>query len=65
MTIKEFMKQMRMIQKNNKNKEIKIKVWMTIKWEYKERDLEMQDIVESNYNWETRVILAPLETFFR
>ncbi len=57
MTTKELIKQLKMIEKEHEGKEIKIKIWTIENGNYKEKDLILQNIVESNYNWKTTVIL--------
>lgn len=56
MTTKELIKQLKMLEKEHKGEEIKIKIWTIENWDYKENDLILQNIVESNYDWKTTVI---------
>lgn len=58
MTVKEFIKQLKMVQKNHEWKEIQVKIWTFEKWELKETELELQNIVESNYDGKTTIILT-------
>lgn len=47
-----------MVQKNHEWKEIQVKIWTIEKWEVKEKDLILQNIVESNYDGKTTIILT-------
>lgn len=58
MTVKELIKQLKMVQKNHEWKEIQVKIWTIEKWEVKEKDLILQNIVESNYDGKTTIILT-------
>jgi hypothetical protein len=58
MNVKELIKQLKMAQKNHEWKEIQVKIWTIEKWEVKEKDLILQNIVESNYDWKTTIILT-------
>ena len=64
MNSKELIKQLRMVEKKHKWKEIKIKIWIIDKNEYKENDLVLQDIVESNYDGKTTIILNAFNSFY-
>lgn len=57
MTTKELIKQLKMVEKEHKGKEIKIKIWTIENWNYKENDLILQNIIESNCDWKTTIIL--------
>ena len=57
LNIKGLIKQLKMIEKEHNGKEIKIKIWTIENGNYKEKDLILQNIVESNYDWKTTVIL--------
>ena len=58
MTVKELIKQLKMVQKKHEWKEIQVKIWTIEKWEVKEKDLILQNIVESNYDGKTTIILT-------
>jgi hypothetical protein len=58
MTVKELIEQLKMVQKIHEWKEIQVKIWTIEKWEVKEKDLILQNIVESNYDWKTTIILT-------
>ena len=58
LNIKELIKQLKMIEKEHNGKEIEIKIWTIENGEVKENGLILQNIVESNYNWKTTVILS-------
>jgi hypothetical protein len=58
MTVKELIKQLKMVQKIHEWKEIQVKIWTIEKWEVKEKDLILQNIVESNYDGKTTIILT-------
>lgn len=57
MTTKELIKQLKMIEKEHNWKEIEIKIWTIENGNYKENNLILQNIVESNFDWKTTVIL--------
>jgi hypothetical protein len=58
MTVKELIEQLKMVQKIHEWKEIQVKIWTIEKWEVKEKDLILQNIVESNYDGKTTIILT-------
>ncbi len=58
MNTKELIKQLKMVEANHKWKEIKVKIWTIENWEPKEIDLILQNIVESNYDGKTTIILT-------
>ena len=58
MTVKELIKQLKMVQKKHEWKEIQVKIWTIEKWEVKEKDLILHNIVESNYDGKTTIILT-------
>lgn len=58
MTVKELIKQLKLVETRHKWKEIKVKIWTIEKWEVKEKDLILQNIVESNYDGKTTIILT-------
>lgn len=63
MTTKELIKQLKMIEKKNKpiywekEKEIIVKIWTIENGRVKEKELVLQNIMESNYDGKTTVIL--------
>lgn len=57
MNTKDLIKQLRMVEKKHNKKEIKIKIWSFEDWKYTEKELILQNIVESNYDWKTTIIL--------
>lgn len=57
MTAKELIKQLKIILKEHKGKEIEMKIWIIKNGNYEESDLILQGIIESNYDWKTTVIL--------
>ena len=57
MNSKELIKQLKMIEKKHDKKEIEIKIWSFENWKYTEKELILQNIVESNYDWKTTIIL--------
>ena len=57
MNNKELIKQLKMIEKKHDKKEIEIKIWSIENWKYTEKELILQNIVESNYDWKTTIIL--------
>ena len=57
MNSKELIKQLKMVGKKHDKKEIKIKIWSIENWKYSEKELILQNIVESNYDWKTTIIL--------
>jgi hypothetical protein len=57
MNSKELIKQLKMIEKKHDKKEIEIKIWSIEDWKYTEKELILQNIVESNYDWKTTIIL--------
>lgn len=63
MTTKELIKQLKMIEKKNKpiywekEKEIIVKIWTIENGKVKEKELALQNIMESNYDGKTTVIL--------
>lgn len=57
MTVKELIKQLKMVQDEHKGKEIKVKIGTIENWEVKENDLILQNIVESNSDGKTTIIL--------
>lgn len=58
MTTKELIKQLKMIEKEHKGKEIKVEIAFINEKEYKHGELILQNIMESNYDGETTVILS-------
>lgn len=58
MTTKELIKQLKMIEKEHKGKEIKVEIAFIDEKEYKHGELKLQNIMESNYDWKTTVILS-------
>lgn len=42
----------------HKWKEIKVKIWIIEDWKLKETELELQNIVESNFDGKTTIILT-------
>lgn len=57
MNSKELIKQLKMIEKKHDKKEIEIKIWSIENGKYTEKELILQNIVESNYDWKTTIIL--------
>lgn len=58
MSTKELIKQLRLVETKHKWKEIKVKIWIIEDWKLKETELELQNIVESNYDGKTTIILT-------
>lgn len=58
MNTKELIKQLKMVETMHKWKEINVKIWVIENWKLKETDLVLQNIVESNYDGKTTIILT-------
>lgn len=58
MNTKELIKQLKMVETMHKWKEINVKIWVIENWKLKETDLVLQNIVESNCDSKTTVILT-------
>lgn len=58
MKLKELIKQLKMIEKEHKGKEIKVEIAFINEKEYKHWDLKLQNIIESNYDGKTTVFLS-------
>ena len=58
MNTKELIKQLKLVETKHKWKEIKVKIWIIEDWKLKETELELQNIVESNSDGKTTIILT-------
>lgn len=58
MTTKELIKQLKMIEKEHEGREIKVEIGYIDEKEYKHGELILQNIMESNYDWKTTIILS-------